>query len=394
MTVSIWRRSMSLGVRSCDVAVVGAGVCGLSAAAELTRRGMRTVVIERQGAGAGASGRNAGFLMRGAADNYWAACERYGREVARRLWRISEENLEMLRGAGLERLKSYRARPSCLVAMTDAEREQLQKSERLLREDGFDVGVIGGVGGARAPADSLWGGAFARSRRALGLVNPHDACCNPVELVEMLRGRCGCPIVEGQEVLGIDDAGSALSVRMTDGIVNAGRVFLATNAYAGLLVPELARVVSPRRGQMLAIRAEGRSLAMNYYANHGSEYFREGYDGMLVFGGCRTPFAASEVGFEDRPTEEVQGSIERFACDVLGAARVDVVARWTGVMGFSADGLPLVGSLGRANGWNDRVWFCGGFTGHGMSLAYRTASMAVDEMLSGAAGPFALGRVM
>lgn len=393
MTVSIWRRSMALGVRSCDVAVIGAGICGLSAAAACVARGLRVVVVERGHAGAGASGRNAGFLMRGAADNYWAACEQYGRDVARRLWMISEENLQMLRGAGLERLGSYRARPSCLVALTDEEREQLERSVVLLREDGFEVAEVG-AGRAGTPADSLWGGPLTGARRAVGLVNPGDACCNPVELVGMLRERCGCPIVEGQEVIAIEDAGSALSVRMTDGVVNAGRVFVATNAYAPMLLPTLAGVVTPRRGQMMAIRAEGRTLAMNYYANHGSEYFREGYDGTLVFGGCRKHFADREVGYEDRPTTEVQGMIERFACEVLGAERVDVVARWTGVMGFSPDGLPLVGSMGRAQNWNDRVWFCGGFTGHGMSLAHRTAGLAVEEMLGGAAGPFALKRVM
>lgn len=392
MTVSIWRRSMALGVRSCDVAVIGAGICGLSAAAAFTRSGLRTVVIERQSPGAGASGRNAGFLMRGAADNYWAACERYGREVARTLWRVSEENLAMLRRAGIERLGSYRARPSCVVALTEGERAQIEMSAALLREDGFAVEMIGS-GGGEAPSDSLWNGPLARSRGAMGLVNPGDACCNPVELVGHLRGLCECPVLEGQEVLGIDDAGSALSVRMTDGVVNAGRVFVATNAYAGLLVPELAGVVMPRRGQMLAIRAEGRTLAMNYYANHGSEYFREGYDGTLVFGGCRVHRADVEVGYEDRTTEDVQGLIERFACETLGAERVDVVARWTGVMGFSPDGLPLVGSLGKGRGWNDRVWFCGGFTGHGMSLAHRTATMAVEEMLGGAAGPFSIMRV-
>lgn len=392
MTVSIWRRSMSLGLQSCDVAVIGAGICGLSAAAELTRRGLRTIVIERQSVGAGASGRNAGFLMRGAADNYWAACEQYGRELARKLWRISEENLSMLRGAGLERLASYRATPSCLVALSAGEREQLERSEAMLRQDGFDVGVIG-VGRGKTPQDSLWNGRVAKERGAIGLVNPNDACCNPVELVELLRAGCGCPILEGQEVFEINDAGSALSVRISDGVVNAGRVFIATNAYAGTLVPELAGIVAPRRGQMLAIRAEGRSLAMNYYANHGSEYFREGYEGTLVFGGCRAGFAAEEVGYEDRPTAGVQGAIERFACEVLGTSRADVVARWTGAMGFSPDGLPLVGRLAGA-GWGDRVWFCGGFTGHGMSLAHRTAAMAVDEMLGGVATPFPLARVI
>ena len=227
----------------------------------------------------------------------------------------------------------------------------------------------------------------------MGLVNPSDACCNPVELVGMLRARCGCPVLEGQEVLGIDDAGGALSVRITDGVVNAGRVLIATNAYAGMLSPLLASVVSARRGQMLAIRSEGRTLSMNYYANHGSEYFREGYEGTLVFGGCRAAFADQEVGYEDRPTAAVQEAIERFACDVLGAARVDVVARWTGVMGFSPDGLPLVGPVS-GPGWSDRVWYCGGFTGHGMSLAHRTAALAVEQMMGGAAGPFPLARVL
>lgn len=392
MTVSIWRRSMSLGVRSCDVVVVGAGICGLSAAAELSARGMRTIVIERQHAGSGASGRNAGFLMRGAADNYWAACESFGRDRARALWRISEENLELLRGAGIARLSSYRERPSCLVAMTEGEQQQLERSVVLLREDGFEVAEVG-VGRAGTPEDALWQGPLAGSRRAMGLVNPSDACCNPVELVGMLRARCGCPVLEGQEVLGIDDAGGALSVRITDGVVNAGRVLIATNAYAGMLSPLLASVVSARRGQMLAIRSEGRTLSMNYYANHGSEYFREGYEGTLVFGGCRAAFADQEVGYEDRPTAAVQEAIERFACDVLGAARVDVVARWTGVMGFSPDGLPLVGPVS-GPGWSDRVWYCGGFTGHGMSLAHRTAALAVEQMMGGAAGPFPLARVL
>lgn len=393
MTESIWRRSMSLGERACDVAVIGAGICGLSAAAELTARGQRVIVIERLHPGAGASGRNAGYLMRGAADNYWAACEQHGREMARTLWRVSEENLTMLRAAGLERLGSYIARPSCLLALKDDEREQLHKSLVLLREDGFDVGEIG-VGSRGTPTDSLWRGGFVRAARALGLVNPHDACCNPVELVGMLLARCGCEVLEGQEVLGIQDAGRVLAVRTTDGVVRAGRVLIATNAYAGLLVPTLAAVVAPRRGQMLAIRAEGRTLAMNYYANHGSEYFREGYDGTLVFGGCRRVRVDEEFGYEDRVTEAVQGAIERFACDVLETPCVDVVARWSGVMGFSPDGLPLVGSLGRSNGWNDRVWFCGGFTGHGMSLAHRTAALAVEEMMGGAKTPFPLDRVM
>ena len=393
MTISLWRQSMDLGTINCDVAVIGAGICGLSSAMAFTRRGLRVVVVERAHPGAGASGRNAGFLMRGAADNYWAAAREHGRELARTLWRVSEENLAMLKREGIEQLPSYRARPSCLLALTEDERSQLADSARLLAEDGFTCDVIE-CGKARVPHDSLWQGPMAIARGAKGLVNPHDACCNPLELVEMLRSRATCTILEGQDVVAIVDAGKGIELRLTDGVVRAGRVLVATNAYAGLLIPALARVVAPKRGQMLAIEAEGRTLSMNYYANHGSEYFREGYNGTLVFGGCRKQDLETEVGYEDRVTERVQQAIERFACEVLGTARVRVVARWSGVMGFSPDGLPLVGSLGRDNGWNDRVWFCGGFTGHGMSLAHRTASLAAEEMLGGAPSPFPLSRVL
>jgi glycine/D-amino acid oxidase-like deaminating enzyme len=73
---------------------------------------------------------------------------------------------------------------------------------------------------------------------------------------------------------------------------------------------------------------------------------------------------------------------------------IRVVARWAGTMGFSPDGMPLVGPVGAS----DSVWFCGGFTGHGMSLAYRTGAGAVAAMLDGSdadplAATFALGRV-
>jgi len=393
MTTSIWRKTMRLGVQSCEVAIVGAGICGLSAAAEFGRRGLRVVVVDRDSPGSGASGRNAGFLMRGAADNYKAACEQYGRALAGTLWRVSEQNLAMLRAAGVERLPSFSWRPSCLVAFTEEEREQLRESAKLLIEDGFDVGQVG-CSMADTPQDSLWQGPLAKERGAMGLVNPGDACCNPVELIGLLRSLCQCPVLEGQEVVSLRRSNGSMEVRLTDGVLRADRVLLSTNAYAGLLVQPLSSIVLPRRGQMLAFRAEGRSLSMNYYANHGSEYFREGYDGTLVFGGCRKRFAETEVGFEDRATPEVQLAIESFARSVIGADRLDVIARWSGVMGFSPDGLPLVGSLGDTEGWDGRVWFCGGFTGHGMSLAHKTATMAVEEMLGGAQTPFPLSRVM
>lgn len=392
MTVSIWRRTMALGTIECDVAIVGAGICGLSAAMALERRGLRVVVLERHAVGSGASSRNAGYLMRGAADNYAAAIEQYGHETARELWRISEQNLEMLLEIGLANLPSFRRVPSCLLGLTEKEQGELARSLELMREDGFAVEWIG-QGGRTPPEDAVWRAGGMCGPGTVGLLNPGDACCNPWELLGLLRSRVQGRLLEGQEVVALESRGSKVEARVTDGVVMAERVLLATNAYAGLLVPELAKVVTPRRGQMLACRVDGARLAFNYYANHGSEYFREGPDGTLIFGGCRTYHAEREVGYEDRPTPWVQDSIEAFARKVLGIAEngaLNVTARWTGTMGFSPDGLPLVSAVGS----DRRVWFCGGFTGHGMSLAHATAALAVEEMLGGRASPFPLARVM
>jgi hypothetical protein len=57
-------------------------------------------------------------------------------------------------------------------------------------------------------------------------------------------------------------------------------------------------------------------------------------------------------------------------------------------MGFSVTGLPVVKRVGTELEAAAPVWFCGGFTGHGMSMAYETTRIAVGVMLDGAENPF------
>jgi glycine/D-amino acid oxidase-like deaminating enzyme len=57
-------------------------------------------------------------------------------------------------------------------------------------------------------------------------------------------------------------------------------------------------------------------------------------------------------------------------------------------MGFSQTGLPIIQHVGTLENPAAPVWFCGGFTGHGMSMAYETTRLAVDEMLDGKASIF------
>ncbi len=403
MTVSHWRRTHPAARVECDVAVIGSGICGISAALHLQRRGLHVEVLERGTTACGASTRNAGFLMRGAADNYKLAIEEYGRDLAKALWRITEENLEGLRSEGIASLESVRNIPSVLLALESDELAELQASLQLLREDGFDVAWMD------AGNDSLWRGvSHGATTRPLGaLVNPNDASCHSWHVLSFLAKKLERPVREHQEVVRIAMAsdGRRVALRTTDLEVHADRVLVCTNAYASLLLPQFEGVVTPRRGQMIAYRpGSGFALNASYYANRGSEYFRQTWDGTLVIGGCRTYHVALEVGFEDRLTPWVQGDIERFARSIFGTQMdaMQIIARWSGTMGFSPDGLPLVGPVsasmpsgggGGAGHWEQgRVWFCGGFTGHGMSLAYRVSRLAIEAMLDAKPNPLPLSR--
>lgn len=388
MTISHWRRTSLLGVVECDVVIVGAGVCGLTTALHLQRRGVHAIVVERHALAAGASSRNAGFLMRGAADNYEVAVRAYGRDLARTVWRWTEENLEGLRSEGIEGLASTRRISSCLLALEPVERDELQASVALLHQDGFAVQWVD------SGSDTAW-----RNAKPLGgLVNPEDGSCNPYDVMRLLASRLPRPVVEGQEAaqIAMTQGPRPMVVRTQDAMVRCERVVVCTNAYAPLLLPPLQDRITPRRGQMLALRIPDVRFDYSYYANRGYEYFRQAADGTVVFGGCRKAHADAEVGYDDRVTPEVQGDIEAFAATILGVAREGVgrhiSARWSGTMGFSPDGLPLIGAI--PGQWDaGRVWFCGGFTGHGMSLAHRCARAVVEEMLDGVATPFPLARV-
>lgn len=143
MTVSHWRRSTNPGATiGCDVCVVGAGIAGVSAALHLERLGISVIVLERDRPASGASGKNAGFLMRGAADNYAVACRDWGRDTARLVWHWTEENLAALRALGIDSIPTVRRIPSCLLGLEAEEAAELADAARLLAEDGFAVGLI------------------------------------------------------------------------------------------------------------------------------------------------------------------------------------------------------------------------------------------------------------
>ena len=334
-----------------EVVVVGGGVTGCSCALTLAERGVAVRLHDGREIAGGASGRNGGFALRGAATPYDVARAQLGDGPARRLMELTErslDRLEELAGDAFERVGSLR------LAFDRSERDALQREYDALHQDGFAVEWLDEL---PAPLDELYQGA---------LLHPGDGVLQPARWVRRLAARAaeaGAEIVEGDRV-DLDR-------------LDAPAVVVATDGFTSSVLPELAGTVTPTRGQVLitAPLAELR-YPRPHYARHGYDYWHQRPDGRLVIGGNRDAALAEEQTAVEATTPAVQDRIESLAGRLMGE-RPQVERRWAGIWGTTPDATPLVGPVpGR-----DGVWIAGGYSGHGNVLGLACGDLVARAIL-------------
>jgi glycine/D-amino acid oxidase-like deaminating enzyme len=364
----VWGRAASrpeagLPLRA-DVVVVGAGITGVSLAYWLARGGADVLVLERSRLAAGASGRNAGFLLAGVAASYADAVASYGRGLAAEVWAFTLENHDRLAEVLTGRAGHYRG--GCwTLAASPQEAEMLERSAQLLAEDGLP--------GEWLPGARVLGGPLG------GMLNPLDGEIHPVALVETLALESGVPVIEGVDVVAMEPDASGVRVHTSRGELAAGAVVLATNGYTRQLMAALP--IDPVRAQMLATGGTGRVADRPVYTDGGYVYWRQLLDHKVILGGFRHRAAADEVGYAEQPTETIQAYLDGHL-KTLGVA-APVTHRWAGVMGFTPDALPLVGAVPGSPG----VYISAGYSGHGMGFAFNCARVLAEKMLGGPPPP-------
>ncbi|MCC6979719.1 MAG: FAD-binding oxidoreductase [Candidatus Melainabacteria bacterium] len=394
MTLPIWLDERASGeeiLDEVDVAIIGGGIVGASCAYLLRHsdatKDLKVALFESRGIASGSTGRNAGFVLRGIQAYYNHAVKLYGREIAREVFRFAEENQRQIKvfaesiadEKGLDFELSNCG--SYLLACSLDELDDLKQSAKLMQEDGFSCEFL-----VEDPIDRDFYGA---------LFNPGDFAINPVKLTRALLARSSASVFENEEVFSVKKSasGGKLVVSTQKRSLTAGKVLLATNAYAPLGSYALSEKLNIIRGQILVTKPLKKRLELMEsicYANYGFEYFRQLPDNRMLLGGCRQQFMDEERGFGDTVTRPVQAALESYLKHRFPeCAGIPVDYRFSGLMAFTNDGLPLIGEHEGLPG----VFCAVGCNGHGLGFGMNLARMLINVALMGAsAGSFCVQR--
>jgi glycine/D-amino acid oxidase-like deaminating enzyme len=361
----------------CDVAIVGAGFSGLWTAyyLALLDPSLRVVVIEKEVAGFGASGRNGGWCSALFPVSLAAVARRGDRAGAIRLQRALHDTVhEVGRVTEAEGIDaSYQRGGTIVLARTDVQlrRARAEVEEARQWDMGPDDLRLLDADEARQHLDAtdVVGGTYT----------PHCAAIHPARLVRGLASAAesrGVRVYEQTPALAIEPG----SVRTPAGRVRADVIVRATEAYTARL-PGLRRVVAPVYSLMVATEplpqtfwdAAGLTDRQTFSdGRHLLIYGQRTRDGRIAFGGRGAPYHfRSSIRPEYDREPAVFDALRRTLVELLPDLRgVTFTHAWGGALGMPRDWHASVG-LDRRTGFG----WAGGYVGDGVgtsNLAGRT----------------------
>lgn len=329
---------------SCDVAIIGGGIIGISTAIELKERrpDLHVVVIERSDPPRGASTRNAGFACFGSVSEIAHDIDLMGADAARDLVQRRLEGLQQLRRRVAHIDIGYEENGGYEIFMDHhASLDRIDEINTLLEPlfhgPAFEV---------RNDLIAHFG--FAPTVRTL-VRTPYEGTLHSGLLMRGLWSvaqKLGVEIVVGEVVPHFVRNDRSRLVLRSGEVVDAERVVVATNALANGLVEGPASESVPGRGQVIVTTPiPGLPLRGSYHFDEGYVYFRSLGDRILLGGGRNLAFE-EETTTEFATTTLIQSYLEKLLTEVIAPSyHLTIEHRWAGIMGFRADKQPFVGEV-------------------------------------------------
>lgn len=351
---------------SVDVAVVGSGVTGLSAALALAKRGIKTAVLETETFGWGASSRNGGMVLPGLKLPVPTLISRYGREKVQRMYAASVDSIDCVEGIVREEnidcdfSRSGHLEVACKQAHFDGYAEA---AARIEREFNHKVRIVPKSElRAEIGSDIYYG----------GLVDEVSAGLNPARYVAGLASaaqRAGASMFDHTRVEDVQAAGrnggKKFLVRTSKGSLTAREVLLASGAYTTNATPALRKKLIPIGSYIIVTEVLSEDVArelspknrMIYDSKHFLYYYRLTPDRRMLFGGRAAFFPETENTVRESAEILRHGMVGVYP--QLRDTRVEYV--WGGTLDFAFDVMPHTGRI-------DGMHYSVGYAGHGVAI--------------------------
>lgn len=347
-----------------DVAIIGAGYTGLSAAHHIARSGLVPVVLEANCPGWGASGRNGGVITAKFRQSFRAIDAAHGRAMAKRMYEIAHESVEMVEelvsefgiaDARLTRggqVKAAHNRATLQAAVDEADwmrREMGDADVRILdvhqvREETGSQAFVGGV------------------------LNPGSGGIHPLNYLRGLAAgvaQRGVAVFQQSPVLRLRRDNGGVIAETPHGAVRARQAIIATNSYSDLTpaTRHMQRTLVPFRSAIIATEILSPNLAGSLMPTGRTytetkrmmRWFRM-VDDRVVFGG--------RGAFGKQDSEGAFAALRQAMTGIFPElSDIPLAFRWSGLVGMTLDSMPHIGRL------DDRTLFAMGYNGAGVAMS-------------------------
>lgn len=363
-----------------DVAIIGAGFTGLSAALKLVGEGLRVAVLETHHVGAGGSGRNGGHLNNGIAHDYAAAKAHLGAERAHALYRAYDRSIDIIedviaeghidcdfRRSGKLKLASKPSHIPGLRANYDLVHREVDPETCWLERDELREEI----------GSNAFHGAMLYRKSAMMHMGKYAVG------LAAAANRRGARIWEGAPVTARAKRAGTWELATPRGHLRAERIIAATGAYSGevrgaplcyfrrRIIPVGSFIVATRplsSAEVAATLPGNRTYVTSF--NIGN-YFRLSPDNRLIFGG-RARFS----GVSDQRSAMKSGKILRTSLTRIfpHLADVEIDYCWGGLVDMTRDRFPRAGEA-------DGMVYGMGYSGHGAQMSTLLGQALADITL-------------
>ena len=341
--LSYWERDTFL--RDVEVAIVGSGIVGLSAAIFLKEQSpqKKVVVVERGPLPIGASTRNAGFACFGSLSELIDDLQHSSMDEVLQLVEQRYQGLQRLRERYSDQAIGYEALGGFEV-FREADQEHFEQCTDQMEALNTALSPITGTPATYQNSDKSLSSCSFQGVQHL-ILNQAEGQLHTGKLMQTLLRKAqalGVFFLCGTEVTYFNDTGKGVEIGTAFGWeLTAQQALVATNGFARTLLPELE--VEPARNQVLITRPiAGLPIRGCFHYDLGYVYFRNVGNRLLLGGGRNLDFAGEQTATFGH-TDSIQAYLTQLLRDtILPQHDFEIDQWWSGIMGVGAQKKPII----------------------------------------------------